>query len=126
MQMKGRIALVETPEFRRRAKGLMTEAEIADLVDYLSLNPRSGDLMAGTGGARKLRWASAGRGKSGSNRVIYYYCADDVPLFLLSVFAKDTKANLTGAEKIALKAVLGRLAASYRTGVRRHAQQLRR
>lgn len=120
MEMKGQIAVVETPEFNRRVKGLMTETAVSDLIQYLSLYPAAGDLMPGTGGARKLRWGSEGRGKRGSNRVIYYYAADDVPLFLLSAFGKNARADLSPAEKKAIKAVLSRLADAYRQGVKRH------
>jgi hypothetical protein len=49
--------VVETPEFLAQARGLLTERERSELVDFLARNPTAGDLMQGTGGARKLRWA---------------------------------------------------------------------
>ena len=55
--------------------------------------------MQGTGGIRKLRWSAQGRGKSGGVRVIYYYHNGSVPLFLLTVFGKGEKANLSKAER---------------------------
>ncbi len=55
--------------------------------------------MPGCGGARKLRVARPGGGKSGGYRVISYYAGADVPVFLLIVFAKNMKSNLTKAEQ---------------------------
>lgn len=58
--------------------------------------------MQGTGGIRKLRWSAQGRGKSGGVRVIYYHHNGSMPLFLLTVFGKGEKANLSKAERIEL------------------------
>lgn len=55
--------------------------------------------MEGTGGVRKLRWRRGGQGKSGGVRVIYYFHDDLMPLYLLTLFAKDDKVNLTKAER---------------------------
>ena len=70
--------------------------------------------MAETGGGRKLRWKAKGRGKRGGVRVIYYFHNESLPLFLLNVFAKNERANLTRAERNAMKALLPRLIAGYR------------
>ncbi len=53
---------------------LLSVAERQDIVNYLAAFPKSGDLIKGTGGVRRLRWARGGRGKSGGVRVIYYFC----------------------------------------------------
>lgn len=82
----------------------------------LAAHPAAGDIMAGTGGARKVRFARPGRGKSGGYRVITYYAGKDLPLFLLNVFSKGERANLSRAEQNALRALLGRLADTYRKG----------
>jgi hypothetical protein len=55
--------------------------------------------MEGTGGIRKLRWQREGSGKSSGGRVVYYYHNDQYPLFLLTVFKKGKKANLTKEER---------------------------
>lgn len=68
-------------------------------MDYLAANPKAGDLMEGTGGVRKLRWGRQGRGKSGGVRVIYYVHSELMPLYLLTLFAKNERANLTKAER---------------------------
>ena len=65
--------ITELPEFIRRANELLSEAERKSVIDYLAEHPRAGDLMAGTGGIRKLRWGRGNKGKSGGVRVIYYY-----------------------------------------------------
>ena len=91
--------VAETPEFLRRCDKLLTEGERRDVVDYLAAHPKAGDLMEGTGGVRKIRWARAGRGKSGGVRIIYYVHSEAMPLYLLTVFAKNERANLSKAER---------------------------
>ena len=59
----------------------------------------AGNIMQGTGGIRKLRWAAKGKGKSGGVIIIYYYHNESIPLFLLTVFGKGEKANLTKTER---------------------------
>jgi len=93
------LTIAEVPEYIRRAEKLLTEEERRDIVDYLAANPRAGDLMEGTGGVRKLRWGRQGRGKSGGVRVIYYVHSELMPLYLLTLFAKNERANLTKAER---------------------------
>ena len=55
--------------------------------------------MQGTGGIRKLRWGRGGKGKSGGVRVIYYYHNERIPLYLLTIFSKNERANLAKAEQ---------------------------
>jgi hypothetical protein len=104
-----------TPTFLNQAKrdGL-SDKEIADIVDVLADNPEAGDLLAGTGGARKLRHAGRGKGKSGGYRTIHYFGGDDVPVFLLSVYGKGTADNLTKAERNELAKILPSMAEAYR------------
>lgn len=95
---------------------MLDEAEKSALVDYIAAHPTAGDLIAGTGGARKLRWAIGNRGKSAGVRTITYYAGDDIPVFLLTVYGKGDKANLTKAERNELREVLSDIAAIYRKG----------
>lgn len=95
-------AIVELPEFIKKAQALFNEAEARALISYLAQHPAAGDLMQGTGGLRKLRWAREGRGKSGGARVIYYFHSERIPLYLLTVFGKGEKANLSLAERAEL------------------------
>lgn len=93
------ITIVELPEFIHKADRLMNGEEHDRLLSFLSANPTSGVLMQGTGGIRKLRWATGNKGKSGSTRVIYFYHNPGMPLFLLTAFGKNEQENLTKAER---------------------------
>lgn len=112
------MTVVETQGFLRDSTGRMTERERFELVTYLALNPDAGDLMPDTGGIRKIRWAIQGRGKRGGVRVIYYFHSAAMPLFLLNVFSKNEKANLTPAERRDLKAAIPLLIGGYRKGTK--------
>jgi len=106
--------IVELPEFVRRSDKLLSQAEKFSIINYLALHPASGDIMQGTGGIRKLRWAAQGRGKSGGVRVIYYYHNETLPLFLLTVFGKGEKANLSRQERNDLAAITRFIVENYR------------
>ena len=68
-------------------------------------------LTSETGGVRKLRWAREGEGKSGGHRVIYYFHSERIPLFVLLIYGKNEKANLTQAEKNDMRRLTALLAA---------------
>jgi mRNA-degrading endonuclease RelE of RelBE toxin-antitoxin system len=91
--------IVELPEFLRKSEKLLKDSEKQSIINYLALHPESGVLMKGTGGIRKLRWSAQQKGKSGGVRVIYYYQNEFIPLFLLTVFGKGEKANLSKGER---------------------------
>ena len=93
------ITVAETESFQRKVGRLLTEDEKTELVAYLSMNPNAGVLIQGTGGIRKLRWARSGRGKSGGVRVVYYFHNEEMPLYLLTLFGKNEKANVSMEEK---------------------------
>ncbi len=93
------ITVAELPEYIRRAAQLLDDAERRDVIDYLAAHPKAGNLLVGTGGIRKLRWGRGGRGKSGGVRVIYYIHSDRMPLYLITVFAKNEQANLSKVER---------------------------
>lgn len=103
------VTVAETVSFRRKVAQLLSENEIDELIAYLSMHPNAGVLIKGTGGIRKLRWARGGRGKSGGVRVIYYYHNQDIPLYLLAIFGKNEKSNITKQEKNILSAMVGKL-----------------
>jgi len=111
-------AVCETHAFRRAAISAgMNEDEIAALVSYLANNPSAGDVVAGTGGCRKLRWPGRGKGKSGGYRTITFYSGALMPVYLLTVFGKGEKANLSNAECNALRALTRTIAAEHRSTV---------
>lgn len=84
----------------------MIEEEREFLVNYLSEHPHAGALLVGSGGVRKLRIAGRGKGKSGGYRVLTFYRYEEWPVFLLDVFSKGEKPNLTAFElQILAKAV---------------------
>ena len=93
------ITIAELPEYQRRAEKLLSGNERQDIVTYLAAFPNEGDLIRETGGVRKLRWQRGGRGKSAGVRVIYYFHSQRVPLYLLTVFAKNERADLTQKER---------------------------
>ena len=93
------LTVAELPEYLRAASKLLSEADRRAVVDHLAAHPKAGDLIEGTGGVRKLRWARDGRGKSGGVRVIYYVHSDAMPLYLLTMFAKNERANISKAER---------------------------
>ncbi len=91
--------IAEMPEFIRRAEPLLSYEERHDLISHLAMFPKAGVIMSGAGGIRKLRWGRQGMGKSGGVRVIYYFHNEQMPLYLLTVFGKSEKANLSKAER---------------------------
>ena len=93
------LSIVETPEFLSATRKLMTEAERTLLINFLAFNPTSGDLIPGTGGVRKLRWGLEGRGKRGGARVIYFFHDPGMPLFALTAYAKNERADLTQQDR---------------------------
>lgn len=107
------LSVVETPEFLAATRRIMDEEECKLLVNYLAYNPASGELIPGTGGVRKLRWALKGRGKRGGARVIYYYHSEAMPLFALTAYAKNERANLTQADRNDFRRLTALLAEAY-------------
>ena len=103
------ITVAETESFRRKVGRLLSENEKDELIAYLSMHPTAGVLIKGTGGIRKLRWARSGRGKSGGVRVIYYFHSQEMPLYLLTLFGKNEKANITKEEKNILSTMVRKL-----------------
>jgi len=83
------------------------------LIDAIAANPIAGDLIPGTGGARKLRWARPGGGKKGGFRVIAYHHSEGIPVFLLDIYGKNEKSNISDAEANALAKILARIVDAY-------------
>ncbi len=108
------VTVVETPEFIRRRRGLLSDEERWDLIKSLALNPEQGDIMPGTSGVRKVRLEIQGRGKSGGARVIYYYHNRSIPIFMLTMFPKNVKIDLSQAEKNEMRCLIPALIDTYR------------
>ena len=114
MAAAGPVCVVETPEFIAATRKLMGDGERALLIDYLAYNPTAGDLIQGTGGVRKLRWALGERGKSGGARVIYFYHDPGMPLYAISAYAKNERSDLSQQDRNALKQLTAVLVRSSR------------
>ena len=113
--------VVETPSYLADAKAAgLTEGEREAVVEMLADHPEAGDEIGDTGGARKVRVAGRGKGKSGGYRVITFYSGEDVPVFLLAAYSKGDRANLSKAERNELKGILGDVVQEYRKGAKRH------
>ena len=94
--------VVELPPFLRRVGGLLSDDEIDALVLHLAQNPQAGDVIRGTGGWRKVRWAAKGKGKSGGVRVVTFYRAPS-RVYLGAIYSKGDRATLTDKQKAALQ-----------------------
>jgi hypothetical protein len=97
------VVVVETRLFQRFAAEVWSDNEREEFIDAIARDPQAGPIMQGTGGVRKLRWGRQGTGKSGGVRVIYYHHDDDAPVFLLTLYPKGQKDNLTKDERNAIK-----------------------
>jgi mRNA-degrading endonuclease RelE of RelBE toxin-antitoxin system len=96
--------VVETPTFIRRAEKLLTRAEHDALITFLAMNPEAGDVIEGTAGVRKVRFAAGGKGKRGATRVIYYVVDETMPLYALLIYGKNEQDNLTPDQLKAVRA----------------------
>lgn len=100
---------VRLPSFESSAKGVLSEEEIRRMEEDLIANPWAGDLMANTGGVRKVRVANEGRGKSGSTRVVYLYVEVRETIYLLLAFPKNAQANLSAGEKSQVRKLVAQI-----------------
>ena len=85
--------VAETDIFKRYASEVWTEAEREEFVTWIAANPDAGAIITGSGGCRKVRWATSGQGKRGGARVIYFLHTDEV-VWLLIVYKKAKFDNL--------------------------------
>lgn len=97
---------IETPVFTKRLSGLLDDTSYAEFQALLAHNPNAGDVIEGTGGIRKIRVASSGRGKRGGSRVIYYHFTAAAQIALLMIYPKSEKDDLTPTECKVLKQII--------------------
>lgn len=108
--------VVELSEFIKCAKNLgLSNTEREGIVDFLATNPEAGAEISGTGGMRKVRFAGRGKGKSGGYRVITFFSGPNIPVFLVTMYGKDQKANITAAEKNVMKILSTGIVQAYRS-----------
>ncbi len=89
--------VIETSIFQRYAADLWSDTEREAFINWLSSNPEAGDVIPGTAGLRKVRWARQGMGKRGGARVIYFNRLENGEIWLLIVYAKAKFDNLPAA-----------------------------
>lgn len=99
---------IEAPPFTRHLPDYLNDEDYRELQARLGANPEFGELMPGTGGFRKARWADArrGKGRRGGLRIIYYHFRSDHQIWLMTLYDKDEASDLTASEKKALKAAI--------------------
>lgn len=108
----------ELPAFRRKAEQVgMSEDDISDLISFLAENPTAGDEIQGTGGCRKVRIAGRGKGKSGGYRTITFFSGKTLPVFLITVFSKGDRTDLTKAQRNQMRQVTKAIVDEYRKKV---------
>jgi mRNA-degrading endonuclease RelE of RelBE toxin-antitoxin system len=95
--------VIATNRYERDAKRLLTVQERAALRDAIASNPELHPVIPNTGGVRKARWGRQGKGKSGGVRVIYYYWISDDEVYLLNIYAKNEQADMSTADRKAVK-----------------------
>ncbi len=100
--------LIETRTFTRQVLAVLSDEEYRELQLALLLRPDAGDLIPGAGGLRKLRWRLRGRGKRGGARLIYYWEREPGRIFLLFLYPKNVRSNLTPAEARALRKLIAK------------------
>ena len=92
---------IEAPAFMRHIAGYLADDEYRSLQASLTNNPQLGDVMPGTGGFRKLRWADPrrGKGRRGGLRVVYFYFESEQQIWLMTLYDKDEAADLSAERK---------------------------
>ena len=114
------VTVVEVDPFSTTADRVgLAEDERLTLTAFLAANREAGDVIPGTGGLRKLRWAGKGKGRRGGYRIIYYYFNDGVPLYLLAIYAKNVQIDLTPQQKKRLSELAKQLKAAAKAEVPR-------
>jgi len=92
------VVILETSVFTRQVQDLLSDEEYRKLQAALVGKPTLGPLIRGSGGLRKVRWALPGKGKRGGVRVIYYWAAREEQLFMLLMYSKSERDDLTPSQ----------------------------
>ncbi len=100
------VQIVATTVYVRKVKKLLTPAERRAAEDQIAADPLYWPVVPGTGGVRKARGARASSGKRGGVRVIYYFRSRRETIYLLSIYAKSDRTDLTSADKKKLRTLV--------------------
>ncbi|MDC7239918.1 MAG: type II toxin-antitoxin system RelE/ParE family toxin [Spirochaetales bacterium] len=107
---------VYMPSFEKQwSNAHLTDDDLKDLEVFLCENPNAGDMIVGTGGLRKLRWAIPGSGKSGSIGTLYVDFASFEQIHIIACFKKSNKDNLSKAERNQIKTLIGQIKTNLRS-----------
>jgi hypothetical protein len=99
------MVFIETPIFTVDVRALLSDDEYSALQQHLVTMPNAGDVIAGTGGLRKIRWTIAGKGKRGGTRVIYYHVVAQAQIRMILIYRKGIKDDLTPKEMTVLRKI---------------------
>ncbi|MDK9720670.1 MAG: type II toxin-antitoxin system RelE/ParE family toxin [Rhodospirillales bacterium] len=97
------IKLKATAVFAKRAERILGETGRQALFSFIMENPEAGDVVAGTGGVRKLRWQMPGQGKRGGARVLHLYLKHQNTIWMLDIYSKRDKLDLSPEDVRAVK-----------------------
>jgi mRNA-degrading endonuclease RelE of RelBE toxin-antitoxin system len=100
------MVFIESRLFEKLREKYLDDEQYRALQAFLMEQPNAGDVIQGTGGLRKLRWASKGKGKRGGVRTIYLYIARRSHIHLLTIYGKNDVSDLTPNEKKILKSIV--------------------
>ena len=100
---------IESKIFEKLREKYLDDDNYRALQNFLVEQPLVGDVIQGTGGLRKLRWSSKGKGKRGGIRTIYRYITEKSHIRFLTLYAKNEVSDLTADEKKILKRIVEEL-----------------
>jgi mRNA-degrading endonuclease RelE of RelBE toxin-antitoxin system len=87
--------VIETPTFQKQAEKIWSESERLTFIDWIAVNPLSGDVIPGADGARKVRWGRAGSGKRGGVRIVYFNLTERGEVILIMMYTKSDQTNIS-------------------------------
>jgi hypothetical protein len=100
------MVIIETSIFTRQVLSTLSDEDYRKLQVLLANRPRAGDLIPGSGGLRKIRWTTEGKGKRSGVRVIYYWAVGRDQILMLFLFPKTERADLTPAQMKSLRKII--------------------
>lgn len=98
--------IIETPIFTKRVKTILKDEEYRLLQNEIIVKPKSGKIIPGSGGLRKIRWSGSGRGKRGGSRLIYYWLKGEETILMLFIYTKNETEDLTKEQIKILKSLV--------------------